>query len=212
MVSMKLSIPFYERGSNCGSNALRMVAAYFGKIVSENYIRNAGEMGPDELTNTIGLAIAAAEMGFTPRLLSKYSEFNRDDLDLEWYKELPPHDIQKFARLAKDRKIEIEKRIMSLDEVLSFANRDSVPIVAIDADMLSVLPRGTFVGHAVTVVGYDVENVFVHDGEPFEAICRGPFDKARRARGTEEDVLVVYRNKEARSNDNRLATRPPSGP
>ncbi len=46
------------------------------------------------------------------------------------------------------------------------------------------------------IVGHDDKNVFVHnsrvtDGQEFMMIHKDTFDKARKANGTDEDVIVI---------------------
>ena len=48
------------------------------------------------------------------------------------------------------------------------------------------------------IVGYDEKNVYVHTSErnetkKFKPINKKVFDKSRKAAGTDEDILVVYR-------------------
>jgi len=50
----------------------------------------------------------------------------------------------------------------------------------------------------VPLVGYDNENVLIHnhglrDTQEFMKIDRKLFDEARKAKGTDEDVVVIYR-------------------
>ena len=57
-------------------------------------------------------------------------------------------------------------------------------------------------GHFVPVVGYDIENVYVHNHgfknpTAFLAIPREVFENARKVRGTDEDIAIIYRKQAA---------------
>jgi len=52
----------------------------------------------------------------------------------------------------------------------------------------------------VPIVGYDTDNVYVHNHgfsnpTPFLKIDKKTFEEARTANGTDEDIIIIYRNK-----------------
>ena len=53
-------------------------------------------------------------------------------------------------------------------------------------------------GHFVPIVGYDEKNIYVHNQgltNPTEnlSIPRELFEQARKAKGTDEDIIFIYR-------------------
>lgn len=55
-------------------------------------------------------------------------------------------------------------------------------------------------GHYVPLVGYDNKFAYVNNsagrnGKRFQSIDKNMFEKARKAKGTDEDILIIYKNK-----------------
>ena len=82
--------------------------------------------------------------------------------------------------------------------VLGFVNKDSIPIILINWNTIKDKKEKGYQGHFVPVVGYDKQNVYIHnhglnDAEKFMPVPKKTFDEARKAEGTDEDVVIVYR-------------------
>ncbi len=101
-----------------------------------------------------------------------------------------------LVQIAKKAGVRIEERLFSLEELLCHLTEDSIPTVLIDWNV--VKERRGYQGHFVPLVGYDEKNVYVHnhgleDTKPFFSIDKTKFDKARKAQGADEDIVIVYR-------------------
>ena len=90
----------------------------------------------------------------------------------------------------------MEERSLSLEELLSKVSRNCIPIVLLDWSKI----KGTldFIGHFIPIIGYDEENVYVHNQgfhntQAFLPIKRELFEEARKAKGTDEDITFIYR-------------------
>lgn len=198
---MKLNVPFFNQTSlmNCGPVALQMVASYLGKDVELSVIEKSAGIEKDKGASTTQLAVASAEIGFKTRLISKNILFSEENLELDFYKKYATVSLESskdWLEKAKKSGVEVEERTANLEEILSFVSEKSLPIVLLDWNVVRGEDEKGYQGHFVPVVGYDEKNVYVHNHgfnnpTPFMPIERGLFDKARKSKGTDEDILVV---------------------
>lgn len=199
---MKLKVPFYKQTTemNCGPTALKMVFSYFGKEFDADLIEKEAGIKQGKAVSTIRLAIASASLGFKTKFFSKSLYFDEKNLELDFYKQHGDLDIEESKTLIKEAKIkgvELNEKTISLGELLSYLSQDSLPIVLLDWNLI-IGKEKSYQGHFVPIVGYDKDSVYVHnqgftDTRPFFKIKKERFDKARKARGTDEDILVIYR-------------------
>ncbi len=201
---MKLNIPFYKQESknDCGPTALQMVLEYLGEKYSKKKLINLVDSDKSGTTWTLGLAVAAAKLGFQAEFYSKHIGFNPENYELEFYKkETDGMDSNKLKleklKLEADKlKVKIQEKIFTLNELLSKISESSVAIILLDWSKIK--QTDSFMGHFVPIVGYDDENILVHNqgfhnsGE-FIKINKNLFDEARKSKGTDEDIVYIYR-------------------
>lgn len=200
---MKLDVPFYVQGHNeCGPANLQMVLAYFGKKVAIDEIKKLVDSESSGTTWSLGLANAASGLGFRTEFFTKSIEPNPANFELDFYKkEMDGLDAarEKF-KILKQKAIKlgvrIEEKSLVLNEILTKINKDCLAIVLIDWG--TIAGTGKFVGHYVTLTGYDDKFVYVHqsgpkDPTPFMQITRELFDEARKSKGTDEDLVFIHR-------------------
>lgn len=200
---MKLKVPFYKQTTllNCGPVALQMVFSYFSQDIPIELIEEKTRIKEGKAVSTITLATASAELGFKVKFFSKSLYFNEENFELDFYKKYSSMNIEKARKLieeARKKGVEMEEKTLSLEELLSFVTKDSIPIVLLDWNVVLGKEKKGYQGHFVPVVGYDKENVYVHnhgfiDTRSFFSIKKEIFDSARKARGTDEDVLIICR-------------------
>lgn len=200
---MKFEIPFYPQESklDCGIASLRMILAYLDKDYGIEEIRNKTDVVEGKSISTIKLAIAAAKLGFKVKFISKSLYFNEANLNLEFYKKYGDAFIEESKKLIEDAKnlgIELEEKSISINDLISYSTKDSTVIVLIDWNFIKGIPQKGYQGHFVPISGYSDENVLIHNPGPlnpeaFMEININLLDKARKADGTDEDVLIVYR-------------------
>lgn len=199
---MILEVPFYKQTTdvNCGPTALQMAFSYFGKNYNINLIEE--KVGIREKgISTISLAIASAELGFRTEFFTKHLLFQESHLQKPYYQKFSDMDIDKSKKLAEEAKtrgVKLYEKTISLEELLSKINPESIPIVLIDWNTLKERPEKGYQGHFVPVVGFDKDNVYFHnqgfsETAPFFKAGRNIFDKARKSDGTDEDIVVIHK-------------------
>jgi len=201
---MRLVVPFFKQTTlfNCGPAALKMVLSYFGKKVDIKELENKSKVKEGKAFFTIQIALASVLLGFKTEFYSKNISLNEENLELDFYKKYTGEtseslDIINFE--AKKEGVKIEERSFSINEFLNFLTEKSIPIVLLDWNVVANREKRGYQGHFVPVIGYDKKNVYVHNQgfnnpQKFVKIPKEVFDKARKARGTDEDFLVIYKN------------------
>jgi uncharacterized protein YvpB len=202
---MKLEVPFYKQESknDCGPTALQMVLEYLGKNHSRQELMNLVDSDKSGVTYTLGLAVAAAKLGFKVEFYSVCLGFNPSNYELEFYKKEADEaslSQQKIERLRKEAcrlGIKMQEINLSLKEILSKISKDCIPIVLLDWSKIK--GSSDYIGHFVPIVGYDEENIYVHNQgflntQAFLPIKRKIFEEARKAKGTDEDILFISKS------------------
>lgn len=199
---MKIQVPFYKQTThlNCGPFVLRMVFSFFKKEFPIQLIEEKVGIKSGKAVSTLRLAIAAADLGFKTKLISKQIHFNEENLKLDFVKQYGTINLEiskKLVKEAEEKGVELIEKQISLNDLLNYVNEDSIPIVLVDWSIIVGKPEKGYVGHFVPLVGYDEENVYVHnaadDNGAFFKINKQVFDKARKARGTDEDILIIFK-------------------
>ncbi len=201
---MRLNIPFFKQTTslNCGPVALKMVLGYFGKEYETEVLERSVGIEDGKGVSTIQIALAAALLGYKTELYSRHILFNEENKDLEYYKRYGSMNLERSRELVeKARKagVKIEEKTFDLEELLSMLNENSVAIVLIDWNIVMNRKEEGYQGHFVPIVGYDDKKVYVHnhgltDTKEFMQTKREIFDEARKAKGTDEDIMIVNRN------------------
>jgi ABC-type bacteriocin/lantibiotic exporter with double-glycine peptidase domain len=202
---MKLKVPFFKQTTpmNCGPVALKMVLAYFGNSFDLRELEEKTGLKDGKAIYTLQIATASALLGHKTDLYSKHILFNEENLKHEFYKNFSEMDLQQSKKWVEDAKaagVRVKERILSLEELLELVTKDSLLIVLLDWNVVRNQADKGYQGHFVPVVGYDSQNVYVHNHgfnnpQEFMSVPRTVFDKARKASGTDEDIVIVYREK-----------------
>jgi hypothetical protein len=200
---MRLDVPFFQQTTdlNCGPAALRMVLAYFGENCDLALLEEKSRIKKDKGVFTIQIAIAAASLGHKTDFFSKQVSFNKDNLELDFYQKYADliERSDSFLEEARKMNVNVQERKFELDELLSNINQDCLPIILLDWNIIKGEKEKGYHGHFVPIVGYDKENVYVHNHglkNPvrFLPIKKEIFDEARKEKGTDEDIVFVHRN------------------
>lgn len=200
---MKFEIPYHKQTTsvNCGPTALRCILDYFGDKSSIDELCERAGILEGKGVYTIQIATAAKKSGFKVDFFSKHIGYNPEHEKEEFYKkyaELDENYSDKIIIDAKKSGVNLFEKAVSFDDFLKFISGDSLIVVLLDVNVIFDGKYGGYQGHFVPIVGYDEENVYVHtltdkDTKDGFAISRELFDKARKASGTDEDFLIVYR-------------------
>lgn len=200
---MKLNVPFYRQTTplNCGPVALKMAFSYLGVEIDTKEIEKAVGIKDGKAVSTTRLALASASFGFKTKILSNSLGIDLENLDLDFYKKYAEENYvkeqEKLRQEAISKGVEMQEKTISIQELLSYLNEDSIPIVLLDWNIISK-KFGSYYGHFVPVVGYDEENIYIHNHDlanprEFMSIKKEFFDKARKAKGTDQDILIISR-------------------
>lgn len=201
---MKLNVPFYkqETENDCGPTALQMVLEYLGVIKhSKKEIIEAVDSDKSGVTWSLGLAKAAAQFGFKVEFYTICLGLNPKNYELDFYKKQADESSsakQKLFKLkleADKLDVKMEERSLSLKERLSKISENCIPVILLN---WKIINNGEgYQGHFVPIVGFDEENVYVHnsadDSGKFFLIEKELFDKARKSKGTDEDIIFIIR-------------------
>ena len=201
---MKLKVPFYKQESknDCGPVALRMVLGYLGEPHSREELMDLVDSDKSRVTWTLGLARAVAKIGFKTEFYTTCLGFNPKNYELEYYQkeaDKPSSSEGKLKRLQIESHqlgVKMEEISLTLEQLISKISKDCVPIVLLDWNR--VRGKEGYQGHFVPIVGYDNENIYVHnhgkiDPKEFVAIKRDLFDEARKSKGTDEDIVFIHK-------------------
>lgn len=201
MEQMKLDVPFFENpGLDCGPAALEMVCKFFGLDVKREVLRELIEIEESGASWTIGIAAASGELGLITSFCTNSFGVNPDNYSLEYYQSLSEGQERSEGKLVhllgrcRHAGVHLEERSLPLNEILSELCKGTVPIALIDWSKVCGGP--SYIGHIVPIIGYDDRYVYVHNPGPdepkaFYPIEREVFDRARRAVGTDEDLVFI---------------------
>jgi len=198
---MKLNVPFYKQTTemNCGPLALKMALDYLGKNLSIEELEKQTELKRGKALPTIKLALVAKQLGFRTKFFTKNFENNPENLKMDFYKkywDMNGEESQRIFQEAEKAGIELHEKTLSLENIINNIREDRIIIILLDWNVIA--KKQGYQGHFVPVVGYDEENIYIHNQgfdspQAFMPIKRQTFDKARKAKGTDEDLLIIYR-------------------
>ena len=201
---MRLKVPLYKQTTelNCGPTALKMILSYFGKDIDIKFLEEKTGIKKGKALYTIQIAIAAASLGHQADFYSKHILFNEEHLKLDYYKKYSDMDLDLSKKLVEEAKrlgVNVQEKKLSLEEILKFVSENSVPIVLLDWNVVKGEKEKGYQGHFVPIVGYDKKEIYVHNHgfknpQKFMPISRDVLDKARKTKGTDEDVVITHRN------------------
>jgi len=199
---MKINVPFFKQTNsfNCGPFALKMVLAYFGEDFDIQLLEEKVGIKKDKGIYTIQIATASELLGYKTKFYSKHLGINPENLKMDFYKKYAEEfkDSDKIFFDAKSAGVEIYEKTLSLENLLKFVSKDSIPIILLDWNLITSKEEKGYQGHFVPIIGYNTKSVYVHNHglnnpKEFMEISRKLFDKARKAKGTDEDLLIIHR-------------------
>lgn len=200
---MMIEVPLFIQTNqfNCGSSCLKMVLGYFGEHYGLEILEKRMGVAKEKGVNSIQIVFTCAELGYDVVFYSKHIRFNEENNELDFYQKYNDLDASKLnvwiEKAEKNGAVLIEKGI-DLAFLLSNVSENSIPIVLLDWNIVTDKGEGKYQGHFVPVVGYDSKFVYVHNGGYNDhkaniPIERGVFEKARKAPGTDEDAIIIFR-------------------
>lgn len=197
---MRLKIPFYKQTSqfNCGPVALYMILSYFSSDIDLDHLEKLIGINEGKGTTTIQMATASSKLGYETIFLSKHVHFNKENMKFDFYQKYSEfaHRSKQLVEDAKNEGVIVKEVGISLNELLGKFEEGFIPLILLDWNIVRGTKHKGYQGHFVPVVGYDEENVYVHNPgldnpEQFLPIKRNVFDEARKAEGTDEDLVLI---------------------
>jgi len=200
---MILKVPFYIQGHNeCGPASLQMALEYFGMKKEREEIKKLLDSESTGATWTVNLAKAAAELGFKVEFYTTKLGVNTENFKLDYYKKETDGQNSAEEKLKKiiseciKLNVKLEEKSLDIKEITSKVNENCIAIALIEWGKIIGINR--YIGHIVPIIGYDEENIYIHQPGPKDpeanfAISHDLFDKARKALGTDEDLVFIHR-------------------
>lgn len=196
-----LDVPLILQKTNmdCGNASLRMAFSFFGKDISWEEINELSMPDRSGAIWTQGLLRASAKLGFDTEFYSLSSgQVDSSLYEVEFVKENSDsiEEVNKklsfFYDDARNKGALIFQKSINLDFILSKYDNGYIPIVLL---AWKLVKGKTDSNHFVTMVGYDDDFIYVNDpykeGQKNMKISKDIFDKARKIKDTEEDILFI---------------------
>jgi ABC-type bacteriocin/lantibiotic exporter with double-glycine peptidase domain len=204
---MRIEIPFIAQAPgtyDCGPTCLRMILQYFGEDHSLQEIQRLVDTDTSGNTWTSGIAKAAGELGFPTEFYTEKLGLNTENFGLEYYQRLSDgventqQKIQRLHAACREFGVGLHEQEMRSEDICGALGTDRVAIILVDWNKIE--GKEGYKGHFVVLTGYDGTHVTVHQPGPREPtphyrITYGLFDQARRAPGTDQDIIFVSRKK-----------------
>lgn len=176
-----------------------MVLGYFGDSKSTKFLEEKTLIKEGKGIYTIQIATAASLLGYRTEFFSKYLGVNSENLKLDFYKKYAEEfrDSDKIVLDAKLAGVKIHEKTLSLEKIISFLSKNSIPIILLDWNIIKHKREKGYQGHFVPIVGYDEKNIYIHNHglsspKKFMKISKKIFDEARKAKGTDEDIVIIF--------------------
>ncbi len=200
---MKLNINLVnqDNSNSCGQVALKVVCDYFGKEISIEKLKEITYPDSSGVTWSLGLVLAVLNLGFKADFYSKVIGLDESLFELDYYKE-NMDKIDEVKNKVDFFETEIAKlggnlfeKTLELDDLLSKVTEKCLCIALVDWGVVDNRDKNFF--HYVVISGYDESYVYVHDGSKEKQthfpIKRDIFDKARKIKGTDEDLIFIHK-------------------
>ena len=197
---MKLDVPYYasQQDTDCGPLSLKMVLAYFGKHHDVKELSRLERQLDTGLVWSAGIARAAVRLGFPVTFFT--NTVDTTITENEYYTTYALDDaraiLQQLTFEIKDAGVYVKQEDLTLQNLLSYVGEGSIPIVLVNWNLIR--DKKGFSGHFLPITGYDEDNGFVHNPGVDKAAAHMPISRERflrawEAKGTDKDVVIIYR-------------------
>jgi hypothetical protein len=200
---MRLAVPFHANTHrDCGLVTLQMVLEYFGEKHAPQKLARLAEQDEKGLVFTIGLAKAAAQLGFETTCMTRTLSMEIPAEAKGFYQDFTAdmhqsaHKVMRLQQEFMGFGGTLIEGTLSMKELLAKIDNDCVAIALIDWRRIE--PKPGVLGHFVVIVGYDDKHIFLHqpgpkNPTPFWCISQERFDHARKTPGIDEDIVFIRR-------------------
>lgn len=200
-LTVRHAVPFLRNeGMDCGPAALAMALSFVGRETPVGRIKALADPEQSGVTWTLGLAAAAGEIGASTHMYTTSLGLNMATLNLDYYVEHAGDPASVQAKLTGlisrciRAGVKLTERSVPLSDLRYWCSRGQIAVVLLDWGTVKGSHRYT--GHFVPMVGYTGDSVIIHnpgpdDATPFMELPVALFEAARRAAGTDEDLLII---------------------
>lgn len=205
---MKIEVPFLKQESNnsCGISAMRMILQYLGQNYTEEELYQECSPEKSGVIWTVDLARLGKKKGFETEFYTRSLHLNQRNQSLEFYQKLTAEStaaqrVDQIVSEAEKIGVKLFEQPLSLNDIKSKMEDGWLAVILLDWRVVS--PKENqfdFQGHLVPIVGFNDDSFFVHnqgmsDPLPFYEIKKETFEKARKSKGTDEDIVFVKKKK-----------------
>lgn len=202
---VRLELPFFVQTTelNCGPTALRMALAHLDGASDWDLpaIETAVGIRDGKAVSTLRLAIAVARLGFESQFFSTSLFFNEEHLRDPYYQRYGDMDLETSKALVDEARaagVGLSETSLTLAQLLDLMGDGWLLVALLDMNVVEDREAEGYCGHFVPVVGYSAarDAVIVHN-QASARPCRylripaATFDRARRATGTDEDIVRI---------------------
>jgi len=198
---MIIEVPFFIQTNkfNSGPTALKMILAYFGEHYGITMLEKRMGVTKDKGTHSVQIAAAAASLGYKVKFYSRHLDFNSENAKLDFYKKYSDMDEnmdERWREKAESFGAKLIQKGLKLSEIIDLVDKNNMLIALIDINVVREREEDGYQGYFVPIVGYDSKFVYIHnpgynDHEKNIPVPKSLFDKARKAKGTDEDIIVI---------------------
>lgn len=202
---------------DCGLACLSMALKYLGIPASEIYTKDLDAQQCGESVWTIDLAYIAARYAIPHRLCTITLGAHPDHATKSFYSKFSKDEkrVNELFHDALAHGTHVEECSVKIEDITDHIHSGNVVIVLLDWRYLECIwcrhdvtrcclcclelaGHSGYQGHFVVACGYDKTNryIFYKNPNKTESLCCcrfEAFDKARKASGTDEDILFLYK-------------------
>ena len=195
---MKIDVPFHKsiKDTDCGPMVLKMALEYLGEKHSFEELSKLERQLDTGMVWSVGIVRATKKLGFNVKFIST-TNFSYEE-DIDYYNKYANSKsmlvLKELQEEIKELGINVEEKDLQLSELLAYVSKDSVPIVLLNWYVIA--GKEGYNGHFVPVVGYDQENVYIHNSglanaQAYLPIKKELFLKAWESKGTDKDTIII---------------------
>lgn len=203
---VRIELPLIKNEAfDCGPIALEMVLRHLNDRTDSEQIRGLVNSETSGVTASIGIALAAAKLGLRASFYTTALAFNPNNIDISFYQSHLDGDTNIIAQ-------KIQRMTSSFIQLGGAAEESALTLAQIENEIRSgaqvialldwnkVLGEPEYLGHFVPITGITRDNILVHhsggvapNAQAFFPISKSLFDIARRAQGTDQDLIIIRR-------------------
>lgn len=194
--NMQLSVPFYEstKETDCGPQCLRMVCEHLNKKISLEKAREIVRSLDSGMVWTLGIARGAAKLNLNVQVISS----NKEEQDNEFYDKYANNQamyvLKELKIELKELKVPVITKNLNLIDIQNYISKGICAIALINWNIIE--SKEGFFGHFIVIVGFDEQNIYIHNpgiekAQEYMPIDKRLFLRAWQSKGTDKDLVIL---------------------